>query len=189
MLQNRCSQKNTSVGVSFKYIYFYRTDPVAAVGNISWTFSLLHLRTMNGVFRGTYQLPSVYFILLRVFRFFLFLFFFWFFLWKSLLFSFEISSLSIFKKRIGVVPRFLSEVSALFSISDLFGLVQFGKNLSYILPALASYNCLQQSISVKLIYHCLYLINRYLFSRCYEKVFEEEKNENKKENNWSATTA
>ena len=107
-----------------------------------------------------------------------------FFLWKSLLFSFEISSLSIFKKRIGVVLRFLSEVSALFSISALFGLVQFGKNLSYILPALASYNCLQQSISVKLIYQCLYLINLYLFSRCYEKVFEEKKkNENKKENN------
>ena len=33
----------------FKNTYFYRTHPVAASWNISWTFSLLHLRTMNGV--------------------------------------------------------------------------------------------------------------------------------------------
>ena len=38
---------------------------------------------------------------------------------------------------------------------------------------------MQQSISVKLIYQFLYLINGYLFFRCLEKVFEEEKNENK----------
>ena len=127
----------------FKNTYFYRTHPVAASGNISSTFSLLHLRTMNGVFRGTCWLPSVYFILLRVFRFFLFLFFFWFFLWIPLLFSFEVSLLSILKKRSGVVTRFLSEVSrrALlqpYLVINLPGLVQFGKNLSYILPALAS---------------------------------------------------
>ena len=50
------------------------------------------------LFRGTCWLPSVYFILLRVFRFFLFLFFFWFFLWIPLLFSLEVSLLSILKK-------------------------------------------------------------------------------------------
>ena len=32
---------------------------------------------------------------------------------------------------------------------------------------------------MKLIYQFLYLINGYLFFRCLEKVFEEEKNENK----------
>ena len=95
------------------------------------------------LFRGTCWLPSVYFILLRVFRFFLFLFFFWFFLWIPLLFSFEVSLLSILKKRSGVVTRFLSEVSrrALlqpYLVINLPGLVQFGKNLSYILPPLAS---------------------------------------------------
>ena len=48
-------------------------------------------------FRGTYWLPSVYFILLRVFRFFQFLSFFsYFFLWILLLFGFEIS-LSVLK--------------------------------------------------------------------------------------------
>ena len=33
---------------------------------------------------------------------------------------------------------------------------------------------------MKLIYQFLYLINGYLFFRCLEKVFEEERNENKK---------
>ena len=33
----------------FKNIFFYRTRSVAASGNISWTLSLFHLRTMNGV--------------------------------------------------------------------------------------------------------------------------------------------
>ena len=128
----------------FKNTYFYRTHAVAASGNISWTLSLLHLRTMNGVFCGYfYWLLSVCFILLRVFRFFLFLSFFWFFLWIPLLFSFEVSLLSILKKRSGVVTRFLSEVSrrALlqpYLVINLPGLVQFGKNLSYILPALVS---------------------------------------------------
>ena len=144
-------------------------------------------------FRGTYWLPSVYFILLRVFRFFLFLFFFWFFLWIPLLFSFEVSLLSILKKRSGVVTRFLSEVSrrALlqpYLVINLPGLVQFGKNLSYILPPLAFWNCLQQSISVKLMYQFLYLTNGYLFFRCYEKVFKGERNENKKGNIWGVTS-
>ena len=54
-------------------------------------------------FRGTYWLPSGYFILLDEFRFFLFLsfflfFFFFFFLWILLLFGFELN-LSIFKTK------------------------------------------------------------------------------------------
>ena len=57
--------------------------------------------------------------------------------------------------------------------------VQFGKNFSYILPPLASQNYLLQSISVKLIYQFLYLIYGFLFFRCLEKVFEEERNKNK----------
>ena len=51
------------------------------------------------LFRATYWLPSVYFILLCVFRFFLFLFFFLIFLWIPLLFSFEVSLLSILKTK------------------------------------------------------------------------------------------
>ena len=51
-----------------------------------------------------------------------------------------------------------------------------------ILPPLASDNYLQQSISVKLIYQFLYLINGYLFFRYLEEIFEEERNENKKGN-------
>ena len=57
--------------------------------------------------------------------------------------------------------------------------VQFGKNFSYILPPLASQNHLLQSISVKLIYHFLHLIYGFLFFRCLEKVFEEERKKNK----------
>ena len=65
---------------------------------------------------------------------------------------------------------------------DLTGLVQFGKNMRYILPPLVSQNYLQQSISVKLIYQFLYIINGYLFFICLEKVFEKERKENKKGN-------
>ena len=73
-------------------------------------------------------------------------------------------------------------------VVNVIGLAQFGKNLSYILPPLASQNYLLQSISVKLIYQFLYLINGYLFFRCLEKVFEEERNENKKGNSRGVTT-
>ena len=64
-------------------------------------------------------------------------------LWIPLLFSFEVTLLPILKKRSGVVPRFLSEVSRRtflqpYLVINLPGLVQFGKKLSYILPPLAS---------------------------------------------------
>ena len=67
-------------------------------------------------------------------------------------------------------------------------MVQFVKNLSYILPPLASENYLQQSISVKLIYQFLYLINGYLFFRSLEIVFEEERKEDKKGNSRGVAT-
>ena len=65
------------------------------------------------------------------------------FLWIPLPFSFEVSLLSILKKSSGVVTRFLSEVSRCallqpYLVINLPSLVQFGKNLSYILPARAS---------------------------------------------------
>ena len=59
-----------------KNTFFYRTNPVAASGNISWTLSLFHLRTMMVSFCGKYWITSAYFMLLRVFHFFLFLSFF-----------------------------------------------------------------------------------------------------------------
>ena len=73
-------------------------------------------------------------------------------------------------------------------VINVTGLVQIEKNLNYILPPLASYNYLQQRISVKLIYQFLYVINGYLFFRCLEKVFQEEKNENEKGNSRGVTT-
>ena len=89
--------------------------------------------------------------------------------------------------------RFLIEDSTcellqLYLIINVTGLVRFGKNLNYILPPRASNNYLQQSISVKLIYQFLYLINGYLLFRCLETVFEEERNENKKGNSQGVTT-
>ena len=112
-----------------------------------------------------------------LFRFFLFLSFFSEFFWYIC---------QYLKQSSGGVPRFLSGVSSdellhPFLVINLPGLVQFERNLSYILPPLASQNWLQQSSSVKLIYQFLYLINGYLFFRCLEKVFEEERNKNKKE--------
>ena len=62
------------------------------------------------------------------------------------------------------------------------GLVQFGNNLSYIFSPLASQNYFLQNISMKLIYQFLYPNNGYLFFRCLERVFEEERNENKEGN-------
>ena len=60
--------------------------------------------------------------------------------------------------------------------------VQFGKNVSYISSPLASYNYFLQNISMKLIYQFLYSNNAYLFFSCIGRVFEEERNENKKGN-------
>ena len=67
--------------------------------------------------------------------------------------------------------------------------VQFGKNFNDILPPLASQNYLLQSISLKLIYHFLYLIYCFLFFRCREKGSKEERNKNKDGNSRSVTTS
>ena len=53
---------------------------------------------------------------------------------------------------------------------------------------LASQNYLLQSISMKLIYQFLYLIYCFLFFKCLEKDFEEERNKNKNENSRGVTT-
>ena len=73
-------------------------------------------------------------------------------------------------------------------VIDVADLVQFVENLSYILPPLASYNYLWQSISVKLIYQFLYLIYGYLLFISLENVFEEERKKNKEGNSRGATT-
>ena len=59
--------------------------------------------------------------------------------------------------------------------------VQFGKHFSFILPPLASQNYLLQSISVKLKYPFLDLIYLlfFLFFRCREKDFQEDRNKKK----------
>ena len=68
-------------------------------------------------------------------------------------------------------------------------LVQLGEKLSYILPPLASWNYLLQNISVKLKNQFLLsFINGYLFFRCLENVFEEERNEKKKGKSRGVTT-
>ena len=84
-LQHRCFPNICEI---FKNTYFYRTHPVAASGNISLLSLYWIWERWMVSFRGTYWLSSTYFILLRVFRFFLFLsFFFLIFLWILLLFS------------------------------------------------------------------------------------------------------
>ena len=83
----------------------------------------------------------------------------------------------------------MGELLQLYLVINVFGLVQFQKNLSYILLPLASQNYLLQNIYVKLIYQLLYLIYRYMFLRYLEKVFEEGGNENKEGNSRDATTS
>ena len=61
----------------FKNTFFYRAHPVAASGNISWTLSLLHLRTMNGIISWYLLAPQrLFHFIAYVFRFFPFLSFF-----------------------------------------------------------------------------------------------------------------
>ena len=94
--------------------------------------------------RGTYWLSIAYFILLLVFRFFLFLsFFLVFFEDFTTCLGIEVS-LPILKKEewsCSWIPNWSFEewiASALLSIINVTGLVQFGEKLSYILPPLVS---------------------------------------------------
>ena len=101
------------------------------------------------------------------------------------------------------------------SVINITGLIQFGEKLSYILTPLASQNYLLfyvlfyfenkinvtkkkkrkkknyllKCISVKLLYQFLYLVYGYLFFRCLEKVFKEERNKNKEEISRGVTTS
>ena len=61
--------------------------------------------------------------------------------------------------------------------------VQFGKNFSYILPPLAAEYLRETNISI-FISHLLFL-----FFRCREKGFEEERNKNKDGNSRGVTTS
>ena len=139
---SQCSQENPCVGVLFYKIY--------RLGVLLWNWQIFmntvfteHIRWLlleishelslyciweqwMVSFRGTYWLPSVYFIFLRVFPFFFSCFFFFCVcVWILLLFGFE-ASLSILKQNSGVVPRFRSG----FSRSELLQpyLVQFWKS-------------------------------------------------------------
>ena len=99
--------------------------------------------------------------------------------------NFEISKFQ--KRELGKFIQYFPLKHVITSIS-LTGLVQFVKNLSYILPPLASYSYFQQSISVKLIYQFLYLMNGYLVFRYLEKSLKKERNQNKKGNSQSVIT-
>ena len=137
---------------------------------------------------GSPALTSFYFVCFVSFYLFLF-----FFLWILLLFGFEVS-LSIFKIkhwRCPLVPCVESGFKGwIFSVLviNVTGLVQFGKNLSYIFRPLVSQKSFQQGISVKLISQFLYLIYGCLCFRYLEKVFEEERNEDKRGNILGVTT-
>ena len=96
--------------------------------------------------------------------------------------NFEISKFQ--KRELGKFILYFPLKHVITSIS-LTGLVQFVKNLSYILPPLFSYSYFRQSISVKLIYQFLYLMNGYLVFRCLEKSLKKEKKQNKKGNSQS----
>ena len=90
-------------------------------------------------FCGTYWLSSTYFIFLRLFRLFLFLSFFLRFFMSSVTCGGTGVRLVILNKSSGVVPRFLSgslrgELQQTYLAINVTSLVQFGKNLSYIMP-------------------------------------------------------
>ena len=65
-------------------------------------------------------------------------------------------------------------------VINVIGWVHLGKNFSFNLSFVASYNYLLQSISVKLMHQLLCLINGYLFFSFLEQVFDDEKNGNRK---------
>ena len=73
-------------------------------------------------------------------------------------------------------------------LNNQFGLVWEKLELNLELSLLASQNYFLQSICAKLIYQFLYPNNGYLFVRCLVKVFEEERNGNRKENSPGVTT-
>ena len=145
-------------------------------------------------FRGTYWLSSIYFILLRVFRFFLFLSLFpSFFASSNSFWGIEVS-LAILKIKQWSYPRLLSGLSRgkllqPYLVSNAAVLVRLGDNLNYIIPPLVSSNYMLQSIFLKLIYQFLYLIYGYLFFRLLEKVFEKERNRNKERHSRGVTTS
>ena len=62
------------------------------------------------------------------------------------------------------------------------GQVQFGKNLIYILSPLALELLSAEYLHEVQIYQFLYPNNGYLFFRCLERVFKEERNKNKEGN-------
>ena len=140
-------------------------------------------------FRGTYWLSRAYFILLRVCRFFLFLSFFLLFSGVQYLLRYGGKFNNTFNKAVKFFLGSWVEFRGAGCFSNITGLVQFGKNLSFILSPFASYNYFLQSISVKLIYQFSYPNNSYLFFRFLERVFEEERNGNRKENSQGVTTS
>ena len=129
---------------------------------------------------GSLVLISFYCVCFISFYFFLFSLFFWVSPDSTTCWSIEVS-LETFKIKQWSCSWFLGRISR-DKLLNVTGFVQFGKNLSYILPPLASQNYLLRSISVKLRYQFLYLIYGYLFFRCIENVFEKGRSENKEGN-------
>ena len=125
----------------FQNTFLCRTHAVAASGNISWTVSLLHLRIMNGIISWYVLTPQCLFHFITCVSLFSISFFFSYFFCG---FYYFLVSFPILKKQSnGVVPRFLSRVSRdellqPYLVINLPGMVQFGKNLSYVLPPFAS---------------------------------------------------
>ena len=151
-LEEPCNfiKRNSNISVflwnfrNFWKHFFYRTHPVGTFGNISWTLSLLHMRTMNGVI-SRYVLAlqrSFSFIACVSFLSISFFSSYYLFVNSTTCWGTDVN-LSILRKRSEVIPMFLSEISRgellqPYLVINVTGLVQFGKNLSYILPSLAS---------------------------------------------------
>ena len=143
----QCLQKNTWAEV-LKACNFIKKRLVAASGSISWTFSLLNdvINLISWYVLASQCLFHFTACVLLLSISFLFSDFF-------CGFHYFLVLRQVCCQYSGVVPRFLSEVlrRALlqpYLVINLPGLVQFRKNLSYILPALVSQNCLQQSVSM-----------------------------------------
>ena len=89
--------------------------------------------------------------------------------------------------------KFLSGISRsgllqLLVVNTTLAWFSFGKILFTSHPHLPQ-NHFLKNISMKLIYQFLYPNNGYLFFRCLERVFEEERNKSKEGNSCSVTTS
>ena len=127
----------------FKHTVFHRTHSVVASGNISWTLSLLYIRTMNGVISwNVLALQRIFHFIACASILSISSFFSCFFCGFYYLLRYWGKFVHL-KQSSGIAPMFISRVTRgelrqPYLVINANGLVQLRKNLIYILHPLVS---------------------------------------------------